>query len=238
MGSQPLPDLFTSLQVPHFGAAISCDRLKLNYQFCRFDNIDPREERQVRDKFCHVRKLRDKFIEQSQSLYDLGPNATIDEMLLKFRGQCSFRQYIPSKPGRYGIKFWILADAENHYYSNAFPYLCKERDKIVKNLGATVVKKLVEPILNTSRNITCDRYFTGVELFEHLLKVKLTSDGTIMSNRKHLPIPLTIKGNREINSTLFAFKDSVIMCSWVPKKGKLVLLLSILHQTNCTKWKI
>ena len=59
-----------------------------------------------------------------------------------------------------------------------------------------------------------------------------------MPNRKHLPIPLTIKGNREINSTLFAFKDSVIMCSWVPKKGKLVLLLSILHQTNCTKWKI
>ena len=29
MGSQPLPDLFTSLQVPHFRAAISRDRLKL-----------------------------------------------------------------------------------------------------------------------------------------------------------------------------------------------------------------
>ena len=141
MRSQPLPDLFTSLQVPHFCAAISRDGLKLIYKFCRFDNIDTREERQVNDKFCHVRKLWDKFIEKSQSLYDLGPNATIDEMLLKFRGQCSFRQYIPSKPGRYGIKFWILADAENHYYSNAFPYLCKERDKIATNLGATVVKK-------------------------------------------------------------------------------------------------
>ena len=81
---------------------------------------------------------------------------------------------MPSKPGRYGIKFWILADAENHYCYNAFPYLGNEGDKIATNLGATVVKKLVEPIHNTSRNITCDRYFTDVELFEHLLKVKLT----------------------------------------------------------------
>ena len=70
MGSQPLPDLFTSLQVPHIRAAISRDRLKLIYKFCRFDNIDSREERQVNDKFCHVRELWDKFIEQSQSLYD------------------------------------------------------------------------------------------------------------------------------------------------------------------------
>ena len=36
--------------------------------------------------FFHVRELWDKFTEQSQSLYDLGPNATIDEMLWKFRG--------------------------------------------------------------------------------------------------------------------------------------------------------
>ena len=53
-----------------------------------------------------------------------------------------------------------------------------------------MVKKLVEPIHNTNRNITLDRYFTGVELFEHLLKVKLTSVGTVMPNRKQLLIPL------------------------------------------------
>ena len=53
-----------------------------------------------------------------------------------------------------------------------------------------------------------------------------------MPNRKHLPIALTTKGNCEINSTFFAFKDSVTMCSCIPKKGKLVVLLSTLHQTN------
>ena len=45
MGSQSLVDLFTSLQVTQFRAAISRDRLKLIYKFCRFDDIDNREER-------------------------------------------------------------------------------------------------------------------------------------------------------------------------------------------------
>ena len=118
---------------------------------------------------------------------------------------------MPSKPGRYGIKFWILADAEKHYCYNAFPYLGKERDKIVTNLGATVVKKHVEPIHNTSQNIACDK------LFERL-KVKLTFVGPVMPNGKHLTIALTTKGNHEINYTFFAFKDHVTICLWVPKK--------------------
>ena len=56
-----------------------------------------------------------------------------------------------------------------------------------------MVKTLAEPIHNTSRKFTCDRYFTAVELFEHLLNVKLTSVGTVMPNRKHFPIALTTR---------------------------------------------
>ena len=59
------------------------------------------------------------------------------------------------------------------------------------------------------------RYFT---FFEHLFKVKLTSVGTVMPNRKHLPIALTTKGNCEINSTLFAFKYSVTILSGSKKR--------------------
>ena len=94
-------------------------------------------------------------------------------MLQKFRGRCKFRQYIPSKPGRYGIKYWIIADAENHYCYNAIPYLGKETEFPAVNLGAQVVKSLVEPIKATNKNITCDRYFTSVDLFEELSKINL-----------------------------------------------------------------
>ena len=76
---------------------------------------------------------------------------------------------MPSKPGRYGIKYWILADTENHYCYNAIPYHGKETELPAVNRGAQVVKILVEPIKGTNRNIICDHYFTSVDLFEELL---------------------------------------------------------------------
>ena len=105
----------------------------------------------------------------------------------------------------------------------------KERDKIATNLGATVVKKHVEPIHNTSQNIACD------ELFERL-KVKLTFVGTVMPNGKHLTIALTAKWNHQINYTFFAFKDHVTVCSWVPKKESASFVNPSSNQWNCTKW--
>ena len=115
------------------------------------------EQRKVQDKFCHICEVCDKLISEVRKLYDLGPYGTINEMLLKFRGQCNFRQYMPSKPGRHGIKFWILTDAQN-CYCYVMPYLGKDGDKVAINLGATVVKKLVEPLHNSGRNVTCDQY--------------------------------------------------------------------------------
>ncbi|GBP22160.1 hypothetical protein EVAR_10670_1 [Eumeta japonica] len=42
----------------------------------------------------------------------------IDEKLEEFRGRCSFRQYIPSKPNKYGIKIYALTDAKMFYMSD------------------------------------------------------------------------------------------------------------------------
>ena len=141
---------------------------------------------------------------------------------------------MPSKPGRYGIKYWILAYAERHYYYNAIPYLGKEGDAPALNLGAQFVKNLVEPIKGTSRNVTCDRYFTSVYLFEEFYNNNLTAVGTVMPNRRHLPLSLLTKQarGREVGSSLFAFKDNLTMVSWHPKRSKFVLLLSSLHHNS------
>ena len=221
---QALTDFYGSKALPHFRAAISRDRLLLIFKFCRFDDLSTRDQRR-NDKFGHIREMWDKF---AKRLYDLGVNGTIDEMLLKFRGRCKFRQYMPSKPGRHGIKFWILADSENHHCYNTIPYLGKG-DAPTTNLGAQVVQKLVEPIRGSGRNITCNRYFTGVESFEQLNQDKLTAVGTVMT--KQLPVQLLPNNAkcRDIGSRIFAFKDRLTMVSWKPKKNKYVLLLPTFH---------
>ena len=186
------------------------------------------------DLFGHIREVWDTFNNRCRELYGLGTHTTIDEKLQKFRGRRRFRQYMPSKAGRYGIIYWILADAQNHYYYNAIPYLGKEGDVPAVNVGAQIVKNLVEPIKRTNRNVTCDRYFTSINLFEELYSDNLTAVGTVMPNRRHLLLSLLPKQarSREVGSSLFVFKDNLTMVSWHPKRSKFVLLLSSLHQNS------
>jgi len=50
-------------------------------------------------------------------------NTCIDEELYKFRGRCPFKQYIPSKPAKYGIKYWMWVCAQTGYLLNCDVYL-------------------------------------------------------------------------------------------------------------------
>ena len=122
---------------------------------------------------------------------------------------------MPQKPGWYGIKYWILADAESYYCFNTTPYLGKEGNTPAVNLGATVVTKLVEPIRNTHQNVTSDCFFTSVDLFEDLHKDNLSAVGTVKANRRNLPVKLLLSQAKEhtMGDSIFAFKENTTMVS-------------------------
>ena len=50
----------------------------------------------------------------------------MDEGLVKFNGRLSFKQYMPMKPDKFGIKVWMLADADNYYVPRFQVYLEKK----------------------------------------------------------------------------------------------------------------
>ncbi|XP_071200510.1 piggyBac transposable element-derived protein 4-like [Salvelinus alpinus] len=52
-------------------------------------------------------------VERLPCLYNPGPEVTVDEQLVPFRGCCPFREYLPSKPAKYGIKIWVACDAQS-----------------------------------------------------------------------------------------------------------------------------
>ena len=41
----------------------------------------------------------------------------MDEAMIKFQGRSSFKQYMPAKPIKRGIKVWVLGDSSNGYFS-------------------------------------------------------------------------------------------------------------------------
>ena len=62
-------------------------------------------------------------------------------------GGCSFLQYLPSKPGKYGPKIFWCADAEKMYPLLDKPYLRKFGLTTQVNLGRKIALELCAPCL-------------------------------------------------------------------------------------------
>ncbi|XP_022109380.1 piggyBac transposable element-derived protein 4-like [Acanthaster planci] len=195
----------------------------------RFDDKTTRNRQN--DKFAPIRDIFDQFAASCRRYYSAGENVPVDKQLVPFRGRCPFLQYMPSKPAKYGIKFWLCVDVDTHYTLNIFLYLGKQRDQTTDNRGAEVVKKLMEPLYNTGRNVTCDNYFTRSRLAIELLQKGLTLVGTIKPNRWEVPqeiCPNRVK-KRDAKSSVFLFNGDLTLVSYIPKPKRSVILLSSMH---------
>ena len=139
--------------------------------------------------------------------------------------------YIPSKPGRYGIKIWALYDAKNVYLINARVYLGKELGHPEVNQGENIVKTLCMLIYKSGRNVTTDNFFTSLSLARYLLDQKITIVGTVRKNKKFLPIEFqNCKG--EAGNIKFLFQEKTTLMKFNPKKNKSVVLLSTQHHDS------
>ena len=60
--------------------------------------FDSPEDRNMEDKLAAFRQMWEQFIDNCRKHYAVGAFVTVDELVIPFRGRCSFRQYMPSKP--------------------------------------------------------------------------------------------------------------------------------------------
>lgn len=236
-GRQNIYDLWATdgTGVEIFRKVMPLSRFKFLLQCIRFDDKGTRNERLEIDRLSAVRELFDMFLRNCQVAYTISEYATIDEKLEAFRGRCIFRQYIPSKPNKYGIKIFAMVDARTFYTCNLEVYVGNQPDGPYKfsNSPGDVVERLSAPVSGTGRNITIDNWFTSCELAEKMLtKHKLTIVGTLRKNKRQIPPEFVSTKGRELNSSLFGFQEKCTLVSYVPKKGKNVLLISTLHNDD------
>ncbi|CAH1961038.1 unnamed protein product [Acanthoscelides obtectus] len=160
--------------------------------------------------------------------YIPGEFITIDEMLHPFRGRCGFVQYMPQKPPKYGIKIYALCDSRTYYTWNLEIYCGHQRDGPFQtsNKPFDIVRRLVDPLKNSKRNLTTDNYYTSYPLADYLLQNGLTLIGTIKKNKKVIPSEFLPNKARIVGSSLFGFQDEINLVSYVPKKNKAVIILS------------
>ncbi|CAF1319632.1 unnamed protein product [Adineta ricciae] len=209
------------LESPIFKATMSRERFEKIISCLRFDDKTTREGRGKSDKFAAIRT-----------------DVTIDELLLGFRVKCPFRQFIPKKHDKYGLKFWLCVDVDSYYVLNAFPYIGRQpHQERQTQIGASVVLELLLPLYDSNRNVSIDNFFTSVPLVKELQMKNLTLIGTLRKNKPEIPIEFQSNRKREIGPSLFGFHGGLTLASFVHKQNKAALLLCSKHHDNQVNMK-
>ena len=182
-------------------------------RFLRFDDKDRRRQRVEKDKFVHIRELFEAFT--SNCLYNYTPewSLTIDEQLFPMKNRCPFIVFMPKKPDKFGMKFWVLAEVSSKYVCNILPYLgaLGKEQRNGKPLAEDVVMRLTAGFHKRGYNVTTNIFFTTVKVAELLQEKNTTLVGTVRANVKGIPKKITKGGNEKFSSKFFFNEDKKCM---------------------------
>ncbi|XP_066258797.1 piggyBac transposable element-derived protein 4-like [Euwallacea similis] len=161
-----------------------------------------------------------------------GQKICIDETLVPFRGRLSFRQYIPSKRHRYGIKLYKLC-TDKGYTWNMSIYVGKDNtEDRTQSASQNVTMKLIEELLNEGRTLFVDNFYTSMPLAYQLLAQKTHLIGTLRANRKY--ISPAVKDAKLAKNQIIAKEtpDGVTILKWRDQRD--VRMLTTCHSGSET----
>lgn len=115
----------------------------------------------------------------------------MDEELILHKGRLAFRQFIPSKRARYGIKLYCLCDAKSGYLFNVLVHSTPQENEnfghefVANNLSISerMVAELSKSLFNLGYRIFVDSYFCSYRLAKFLLSRGTFLTGTVRSDR-------------------------------------------------------
>jgi hypothetical protein len=112
----------------------------------------------------------------------------IDEQLVPFKGRSQLKQYIPSKPHKWGYKIFVLADTKGIIH-DFIPYMGKNEPVDASNIpdfkpSGNIVLHIAQVIPLQMNHISyIDNWFTSLPLMDHLASRRIWSCGTVRTQR-------------------------------------------------------
>ena len=196
---------------------------------CPFITFMPNKPDKYGIKFW-VLEVFETFSSMCRTKYNCNFSRTIDEQLMPVKSRCPFITFMPNKPDKYGIKFWVLADVETKYVANIVPYLGVQK-RGGTPLAESVLVKLTEKVKGKGYNITCDNFFTSLSAAKKLARNKISIVGTIRKNRLELSPQITqpMPSNLYHSRFMWHDKSNALFVNYQAKLKKSVCLLSTMH---------
>uniref|UniRef100_A0A4W3GL10 PiggyBac transposable element-derived protein 4-like n=1 Tax=Callorhinchus milii TaxID=7868 RepID=A0A4W3GL10_CALMI len=232
MGIKQLPRISlywsqdTALRCPWASSAMSRDRFwKVNQYLHLQDNrkaagkSDPGH-----DPIYKVRALTETVRRHFGQSYRPSRDLSVDEGMVAYKGRLYFKQYVPNKPTKWGLKVWMLCEAVSGYCLNFSIYTGQRPYPSGKGTGYDVVMDLCSPYFHRNHHVYFDRFFTYPDLLEDLQRISGTKAcATVHLNRKGLPAgarQLKLKTRGQVR---FFQKGALLLTVWKDKRQVAVL---------------
>ena len=222
---------------PYFNEVMPRNRFQRILEFLHFnDNSQYEVNDSKRDKLFKIRPVVNYLVEKFKAVYTPEKTVSIDEELLLWKGRLGFKQYIPNKRSRFGIKMFSLCETSGYLW-NSFVYLGKEANvspeeaALQKELGKSgaVVPKLMSDLYGKGHHLYVDNWYTSEKLFRHLEQNGTAACGTAMGYR--LKVPKSLKTEPlEKGEHVFRRNENLLIVRYRDKKE--IYFLSTIHEVK------
>lgn len=167
---------------------LSRNRFQQILSFLRFYDCRVADEG---DPLRKIRPFSNDVRQVCQQNFMPNRDLAVDEELVLHKGRLAFKQYIPTKRARYGIKTYCLCDSRTGYLWNVLVHSTAEENNkfgakfAAHNLSITerIVAELSKDLLNLGYRIYIDSYFCSLRLATFLLEHNTLVTGTVRCNR-------------------------------------------------------
>ena len=208
---------------------MSKDEFKLLLQFLHFSNNEELYTNQGR--LAKLNPLLVVLEARFKSVYMPGSIVTIDEAMVPWRGRLSFKQYIPGKAHKYGVKMYKAADTTG-YSLNFMIYTGKQNPTATLGHSQTVTTHLLKDLLGCYRTVVAGNFFTSIALAKRLLENDICLIGTLRSNRVGSGKAIVQKQLKKGETYGLQNGDGVKLIKWKDKKDVLMITTKPFHTTT------
>lgn len=225
------------LHTPIFHQMMPRNRFQalLRFWHCNDNKQEPPRNHPNRDRLFKVRPLLAHLEEKFQTVYKPEKDIAIDESLLLWKGQLIFKQYIPLKRARFGIKIFNVCEKSGYTYKLRV-YTGKEdpafavHDHVPEeaaHLSASekIVVYMTEDLLDQGYRLYMDNWYSGARLYEYLLRRRTVCCGTLRSNRAPRPVQDLELSAEEPMKALRS--GQLLFMKW--QSSKIVYMISTMH---------
>ncbi|XP_064649987.1 piggyBac transposable element-derived protein 4-like [Lineus longissimus] len=213
---------------PLFSQVMLRNRYQIILKFFHLNDNDtalPRDNPDY-DRLHKLRPFIDHMFEKFQTPYVPGQHMSLDEAMVLWKGQLSFKQFIHSKRTRFGIKVFQLCEDNGYTYRFRIYTGQGMLEDVVWSKTETLVLDMMQPLLGLGYELDTDNYYTTPHLLKHLHENQTNACGTARKNITGFPKKL-IARRVELHHTAALRNDQLLAIKY--KDSKDVLFLSKFH---------